>query len=285
MVLALWVVLALAAVPARAFVCLKAANGTCLHWDQRQATLLSFLGGPVQLANGTTSWDQNAINAANDWNGAGSSFRFNVSVGGQLNEPCGPQGPNHACPNTGPAGDNPIVFRDSVCGLPFGPDIIELTNNCWDANGAMINAPVFVNVRVPWNAYDGPIQSNGGRVVNDIRRVLLHEFGHVLGLDHPDLNGQRVDAIMNSQESDLDRLQADDISGVRSIYPSAPVSTSGGCAIGERINATAWWVTIPALLLMLRQRCHRRGQRERLSRCGSPAERSTVTSSAPRPKP
>ena len=61
------VLLLLSAVPARAFVCLKAANGTCLRWVPGQATLLSFLGGPAQLANGTTSWDQNAINAANDW--------------------------------------------------------------------------------------------------------------------------------------------------------------------------------------------------------------------------
>ncbi|MFN8627968.1 MAG: matrixin family metalloprotease [Candidatus Binatia bacterium] len=254
--------LILSAVPARAFVCLKSASGNCLRWEQSQATLLSFLGGPVQLANGTTSWDQNAINAANDWNAAGAAFRFTVTVGGQLNEPCGPRGPNHACPNTGPAGDNPIVFRSSVCGMPFGPDIIELTNNCWDANGLMINAPVFVNVNVPWNAYDGPIQFNGDQAVNDLRRVLLHEFGHVLGLDHPDANGQRVAAIMNSQESNIDRLQPDDIAGIRSIYPSAPVSVGGGgCAIGTSANARAWWGILPLLLPMLRRCRHREEKR------------------------
>jgi hypothetical protein len=278
--------LVLAAVPARAFVCLKAANGTCLHWVPAQATLLSFLGGPVQLANGTTSWDQNAIDAANDWNAAGTAFHFTVSVGGQLNEPCGPQGPNHACPNTGPRGDNPILFRSSVCGLPFGPDIIELTNSCWDANGAMINAPVFVNVAVPWNAYDGPIQFSGGQPVNDIRRVLVHEFGHVLGLDHPDLNGQRVVALMNSRESDLDRLQADDIAGIRSIYPNAAVTTGGsGCQVGGSDTSTGWVLTVPALLLALPQRRHSRETRERRLRLRSIAARSAVTASAPRPRP
>jgi len=251
---ALVLLLLLAAVPARAFVCLQAANGTCLHWETGEATLLSFLGGPVSLANGTTSWDQNAIDAANDWNNAGAAFHFTVGVGGQLNEPCGPQGPNHACPNTGPEGDNPVLFRSNVCGMAFGPDVIELTNSCWKASGAIINAPVFVNVNAPWNAYDGPIQFNGGQAVNDIRRVLLHEFGHVLGLDHPDLNGQQVIAIMNSRESNIDRLQSDDIAGIRSIYPSAGGGgggSGGGCQIDGRDSVTGWVLMVPALLLAL----------------------------------
>ena len=216
--------------PAGAFVCLRADNGSCLHWAQGQATLTSFLGTPPTgaLWNGTLSWDQNSINAANDWNVAGAAFQFSVQVGGQLNEPCGPRGFGHACPNTGPAGDNPIVFRDSFCGGSFGPDIIELTNDCWDATGAMINAPVFVNSSVPWNAYDGPLQPP----VNDIRRVLLHEFGHVLGLGHPDQANppQNVTAIMNSGESDIYTLQPDDKAGIRFLYPNLiPLVVSGTC--------------------------------------------------------
>jgi len=243
--------------PAGAFVCLKADKGSCLHWAQGQATLTSFLGTPSTgaLLNGTLSWDQNSINAANDWNAVGTAFHFNVQVGGQLNEPCGPRGPGHACPNTGPAGDNPIVFRDSFCGGSFGADIIELTNNCWDASGAMINAPVFVNSSVPWNAYDGQILFSGSTAINDIRRVLLHEFGHVLGLDHPDLNGQTVQAIMNSQESDIDRLQPDDIAGIRAIYPGgAPPGAVSGCRLAPGGSANVWPLVLPALLLLRRRR-------------------------------
>ena len=253
----LLVLLLLPAMPAHAFVCLKTDNGTCLHWAQGQATLLSFLGNPgALLINGTTTWDQNSINAANDWNAVGAAFRFNVNVGGQLNEPCGPRGGSHACPNTGPARDNPVLFRADFCGRAFG-DIVELTNNCWDpGSGAMINAPVFVSSNVPWNAYDGPILFSGGNAINDIRRVLLHEFGHVLGLDHPDQNGQTVQAIMNSHESNLDRLQPDDIAGLQSIYPGGegPAATTNSCQIAPGGTSSGWLLALPAVLVLLRRR-------------------------------
>ena len=68
-----------------------------------------------------------------------------------------------------------------------------------------------------WNSYRGNVRASG---VWDIRRVALHEFGHVLGLDHPDQNGQQVDAIMNSILGNLDSLTADDIAGAQSMYGS-----------------------------------------------------------------
>jgi len=255
--LALLGVLILRATSAHAFVCLT--NGSqCLHWNGGQATLKSFLGNPgMPLINGTFNWDQNAINAANDWTAVGAAFHFNVQVGGDFFPPCGAAGAIHACPNTGPVGDNPVMFASNFCGRDFG-DIIELTNNCWDIrSGAMLNAPVFVNgnvdgnasgtVNVQWNAYDGAIRFANGKAVNDIRRVLLHEFGHVLGLDHPDDHGQDRVAIMNSHESNIDRLQQDDISGIFAIYPNGgpPPSGSGtttGCQIAMSDHRGGAWV-------------------------------------------
>jgi hypothetical protein len=241
------------------FVCAQSGSGQCLHWTEHAATLQSFLGSPGgPLSNGTSSWDQNAVSAANDWNTVGADFHFNIGVGGQFHDPCGPQG---ICGN--PAGSNPIYFANSQCGAGFG-DAIELTLACWvDQSGALLTAAVLVNNNVPWNAYDGPLQFPNGQIVYDIRRVLLHELGHVLGLDHPDQHGQNVAAIMNSMVSNLDRLQQDDINGIFSLYGGgAPPSSGGGspapstgCQIDARPGPPAvWLVLLPLGVVALRLR-------------------------------
>jgi hypothetical protein len=229
--------LLLPAASVHAFVCIKTnPNGPCLHWTQGNATLRSALGssGGV-LLNGTQSWDQNALNAANDWNAVGTAFQFSVQFVSQFTDPCvgSPQ-----------PGDNPVLFARSVCGRGFG-DIVAETVNHFDTNtGAMINAPVFVTSNTTWNAYDDPLRPG----LNDIRRVLLHEFGHVLGLDHPDQNGQTVDAIMNSQESDINRLQTDDRTGIQFLYPHNAAPTSG-CQLADGSTAASPWPLLPAAVV------------------------------------
>src|SRR5207247_1871393 len=63
-------------------------------------------------------------------------------------------------------------------------------------------------------------------------RVALHEFGHILGLDHPAESRQTVSAIMNSHISNLDQLTSDDIAGAQALYGGVGTtdtgSTSGG---------------------------------------------------------
>jgi len=250
--------------PAGAFVCLS-TNGICLHWEPGQATLRLFLGSAgARLRNGTLTWDENGIDAANDWNSVGAAFHFTVEVGGAFVDPCGPQGPGHACFNTGPPGDNPVLFSPTFCDQSFGPDVIELTNNCYDPRtGVMINAPVFVNNSpgVLWNAYDGPLLFVGTRGLNDIRRVLLHEFGHVLGLGHPDAQGVR--AIMTSQESDIDRLQPDDIAGIFSLYPAGGGAAANSCALDPAPPTVgAWLLFALPWLIVARRWCWRAGRSE-----------------------
>ena len=52
----------------------------------------------------------------------------------------------------------------------------------------------------------------------NLRRLVLHELGHVIGLGHPDQKGQSVQAVMNSRTFH-DTLQPDDIAGVKALYP------------------------------------------------------------------
>ena len=95
-----------------------------------------------------------------------------------------------------------------------------------------------------WDSYRGAF--NPG--ILDFRRVAIHEFGHTLGLDHPDQHGQNVAAIMNSHIGDFDTVQADDIAGAEALYaegppyqfgPDAPVlknlSTRGFVGKGDNI--------------------------------------------------
>ena len=87
----------------------------------------------------------------------------------------------------------------------------------------MIETDMVFNNSFNWNAYDGPLRraTTGGGTLQDFQRVALHELGHVLGLGHPDEQGQSVAAVMNSRISDIDILQIDDIPGAYDIYLGA----------------------------------------------------------------
>ena len=65
----------------------------------------------------------------------------------------------------------------------------------------MREADNVFNSAILWNSYRGPIQYDFRKrqYVYDFHRVALHEFGHTLGLDHPDDYGQTVTAIMFTQ--------------------------------------------------------------------------------------
>src|SRR4029453_5100857 len=115
-----------------------------------------------------------------------------------------------------------IGASDTFCGFAFSPGVLAITSGRTASTGAFSEVVVLFNASLPWSTYPGPLQP----VVTDFHRVAIHEFGHVLGLDHPDQHGQNVDAIMNSHISDLDGLQADDIAGVNAIYPSNTGPTS-----------------------------------------------------------
>src|SRR5437762_12923652 len=121
---------------------------------------------------------------------------------------------------------NAIVFSNTVFGQRFGSGTLAVTS--WRSSGGnIIEADVLFNRNQSFDSYRGPLRfGSNGWTIGDIRRVLIHELGHALGLDHPDQHGQHVDAIMNSVTSDRETLSTDDISGAQSMYAApGPIPT------------------------------------------------------------
>jgi hypothetical protein len=173
-------------------------------WAAGSITMTMQLQGGSNLADGSANFNAAATSALSIWNQHLNRSRF-AAVNGTAGR--------------GTDGDlvNQVFFDSTYYGNSFNADTLAITTR-WTLNRTQrVEADVVFNTAFQWDSYRGNVRSNN---VWDMRRVALHEFGHALGLDHPDEQGQRVDALMNSILGNLDSLTADDIAGAQSLYGS-----------------------------------------------------------------
>ena len=185
------------------------------RWPASQITMEMQLGSAGGLIDGSADWDECAIAALAEWNAnlGGTGVSFNA-VGGSTRTPEGNDGFSN------------VFFADDIFGTPFGYQTVAVANTWFSARAGTdetTESDAIFNNAKGFNCYRGdrrlgptPESSNA----EDLKRTALHEFGHVLGLNHPDeaTPPQTVAAIMNSRSSNIDALQLDDIQGALTLY-------------------------------------------------------------------
>jgi hypothetical protein len=208
--------------------------GTPVIWGNPQQTLTLNFGG---------DYDTSAAVALGEWNAVGTAMQW--SLGSVAAQPCN-------------SGDhiNSAGWSATTCDKAAFGDAIAVTKRSYEKIGDtwyFADADIVVDNSQYWDPhYDGPLRKDH---TQDFRRVILHELGHALGLDHPDNAGQNVTAIMNSQISAIDSLQQDDKDGITALYAGITgsntafqSSSSGGGGSG------AWLIPLLALAAWLRRK-------------------------------
>jgi predicted Zn-dependent protease len=180
-----------------------------LSWTRNRTVVMQLsLNLPRTLIDGSSSFNQVAQSALNIWNQYLVHLRLAYVT-------------NSAVPPADNDEEMSVFFSGNVFGDSFERGTLAITLLS-SRNGVLEETDTIFNTSYQWNSYRGPLRSG----IQDFRRIAIHEFGHTLGLDHPDEKGQHVAAIMNSHISNLDTVQADDINGVRSLYNTGPAFRS-----------------------------------------------------------
>lgn len=193
---------------------------------------------PAPLLDGSTSYSTPLLAAMQLWNDQMEVVQFQ----GQVAATEGYVNGN---------GINEIAMDSKADGEDFGENTLAITLS-YRIGNVRTESDIVFNTAFTWDSYRGALRNDR----EDIRRVAVHELGHILGLDHPNeaTPPQSVSAIMNSSASGVQTPLSDDIEGAHSLYGApgvvptndnfanaATLSVSGdsGQVVGVNIAATA----------------------------------------------
>jgi len=120
---------------------------------------------------------------------------------------------------------NEVFFRNDSDGY------IGETYWWYDGTGHLVDADIVLHEAYTYFAGSG---CSNGIYIED---VTIHEFGHALGLGHSEFANTTMESAMPGYcDTSQETLEADDISGIRSLYP--PTASSGGGGSGGQVPAT-----------------------------------------------
>ena len=191
-------------------------TGEPTFWANDQATLNLQLGCRSEAEGGDLPapygpcWDDAAQKAAEEWNAAGSGFRFVIA------DP--PDPPPDVCDRND--GVTTVAWTNAFCGRSWSPALASVQRRRTKADGELIEADVLFNSNYKWTIDSVSARSVPGPF--DFYRIALHEFGHVLGLSHSNFYNRHTDPIMTAGVPSRTALHADDKNGAVALYGNDP---------------------------------------------------------------
>jgi MYXO-CTERM domain-containing protein len=205
-----------------------------LSWQSAKAPIdVRFLLPPEFEGLAESAWER--------WNGSIARFRFESGSGSLCRF------------------DDGVVtvsFSTTDCaGDPLG-SVVGLTTSRWFSDGRLIDAEIVIN--------ENSVARTDQAVFLE---VVMHELGHVLGLDHSDACGESgagtlMKSVLFLSQPRLDSPQEDDIAGADFIYPPGSSGTvpegANSCAVVEPGRDRIGLLFLPVLVLLVLRRLARR---------------------------